>query len=136
MSRDTYKYNFKLRNRVVHTGITNDLDRRAREHRRDSGVDGHITKVGIRTTLDAARNWEREQRALEKPTEGYAVEMKTPNVNGLKLVEKTDEPSSTHPFARVWVLRCPMGHLVRVNSCDAHIRRCPTCDPTARPEEA
>ena len=136
MSRDTYKYNFKLRNQVVHTGITKDLDRREKEHRRNSGVDGHITRIGIRTTLDAALKWEREQRELEKQTEGYAVEMKTPNVNGLKLVQKTNERSSTHPFALVWVLRCPVGHRVRVNSCDAHIRRCPTCDPTARPGES
>ena len=134
MSRDTYKYHFKLGNRIVHTGITSDLARREEEHRRASGVNGHIEQVGRRTTRPAALEWERRQREREKPTEGYTVAI-TPNRNGLVLVRKTNERSSTHPFALVWVLRCPRGHRVRANSCDAHIRRCPTCDPAARPEE-
>ena len=36
-SRTTYKYHFKLGNRIVHTGITKDLDRREAEHRRHEG---------------------------------------------------------------------------------------------------
>ena len=133
--RDTYKYHFKLGNRIVHTGITTDLDRREKQHRRASGLkNGHIEQVGRRTTRPAALEWERRQREREKPTEGYTVAI-TPNRNGLVLVRKTNERSSTHPFALVWVLRCPRGHRVRANSCDAHIRRCPTCDPAARPEE-
>lgn len=135
MTRDTYKYHFKLRNRIIHTGITNDLAVREAKHRRRSGADGRIEQVGRRTTREAALEWERQQRAAGKPTEGYTVEMTTPNVNGLRLVRKTDQRSSTHPFALVWVLQCPEGHTVRCNSCDAHIRRCPTCDPSARPEE-
>ena len=99
-----------------------------------SGIDGHIEQVGRRTTRAAALEWERWQREREKPTRGYTVAM-TPNPNGLVLVRKTNERSSTHRFALVWVLRCPQGHRVRANSCDAHIRRCPTCDPAARPEE-
>ena len=67
--RDTYKYNFKLGNKIVHTGITNDLDRREREHQRKAGWDrGHITKVGNRTTPEAAKNWEDVQRKAGKPT--------------------------------------------------------------------
>ena len=134
MTRDTYKYHFKLGNRIVHTGITNDLASREAQHRRESGVHGHIEQVGRRTTRAAALEWERRQRELGKPTEGYTVAM-TRNPNRLVLVRKTNERSSTHRFALVWVLRCPEGHRVRANSCDAHIRRCPTCDPTARPEE-
>ena len=30
--RDTYKYDYKVGNRIVHGGITNDLDRREEEH--------------------------------------------------------------------------------------------------------
>ena len=108
MSRDTYKYHFKLGNRIVHTGITNDLARREDQHRRASGLNGHIEQVGRRTTRAAALDWERRQRDREKPTEGYTVAM-TPNPNGLVLVRKTNERSSTHPFALVWVLRCPWG---------------------------
>ena len=30
--RDTYKYDYKVGNGIVHSGITNDLDRREQEH--------------------------------------------------------------------------------------------------------
>ena len=78
LSRDTYKYHFKLGNRIVHTGVTNDLARREEEHRRVSGIDGHIEQVGRRTTRAAALEWERWQREREKPTSspwqnGYLV---------------------------------------------------------------
>ena len=68
MSRDTYKYHFKKGNRIVHTGVTNDLDRREQEHKQDFGESGHIKKVGRATTHDAALDWEREQAEKGKPT--------------------------------------------------------------------
>ena len=68
MPRDTYKYHFKKGRRIVHTGITNDLDRREREHKQDFGNDGHIFKVGRATTRDAALEWEREQAKRGNPT--------------------------------------------------------------------
>ena len=68
-SRTTYKYHYKLGNRIVHTGITQDLDRREAEHRRHEGWErGHITQVGVRTTPEAAREWEQDQRSQGKPT--------------------------------------------------------------------
>ena len=57
--RDTYKYQFKVGNKVLHRGITSDLERRENEHQQDFGK-GHITQVGRRTTRDAALQWERE----------------------------------------------------------------------------
>ena len=57
--RDTFKYRFKVRNKVLHSGITNDLERREGEHERDFGT-GHITQVGRRTTREAALKWERD----------------------------------------------------------------------------
>ena len=67
--RDTYKYEFKIGNRVVHSGISNDLDRREREHRNRPGWGrGHIKQVGRRTTRDGAFQWEDEQRQKGKPT--------------------------------------------------------------------
>ena len=67
--RDTYKYHFKLGNKIVHTGITNDLRRRELEHQSRRGwAKGHIVKVGYRTTRSAALAWEDEQRRLGKPT--------------------------------------------------------------------
>ncbi len=68
MPRDTYKYHFKKGNKIVHTGITNDLDRREREHKSEHEESGHITQVGRKTTRDAALAWEREQAKKGKPT--------------------------------------------------------------------
>lgn len=67
--RDTYKYHFKLGNKIVHTGVTYDLERREAEHKQKRGWGkGHILQVGLRTTRDAALHWEGEQRKQGKPT--------------------------------------------------------------------
>lgn len=58
-SRDTYKYNFKVGNRIVHSGITKDLKRREEEHQQ-KWPNGHIKQVGHRTTEEAAREWENK----------------------------------------------------------------------------
>ena len=68
MARETYKYHFKRGHRIVHTGITNDLERRETEHKQNFGADGHILKIGRATTRDAALEWEREQAAKGRPT--------------------------------------------------------------------
>jgi len=58
--RNTYKYHFKVGRKIVHGGITDDLERREQEHQA-LWPKGHIKQVGIRTTEDAARKWEEEQ---------------------------------------------------------------------------
>ena len=58
--RNTYKYQFKVGNKIVHGGITNDLERREIEHQ-EKWPGGHIKKVGKKTTEDAARNWEKDK---------------------------------------------------------------------------
>ena len=68
MARDIYKYHFKRGNNILHTGITNDLDRREQEHQRNIDSKGHIFQVGRRTTDDAAKSWEDDQRDKGKPT--------------------------------------------------------------------
>lgn len=60
--RDTYKYHLKRGNKVIRSGITNDLDRREKEHQRNHGKDVHIQQVGNRTTREGAREWEKKQR--------------------------------------------------------------------------
>ena len=67
MARDTYKYHFKKGNKILHTGITNDLERREQEHRQTYGESGHIKQVGRATTRDAALKWESEQAKGETP---------------------------------------------------------------------
>jgi len=60
--RDTYKYHLKRGNTVIRSGITNDLDRREKEHQRNYGKDVHVQQVGNRTTREGARTWEKKQR--------------------------------------------------------------------------
>jgi predicted GIY-YIG superfamily endonuclease len=58
--RDTYKYHFKVGNKIVHGGITDDLERREQEHQQ-RWPKGHIVQVGRRTTEEAAREWEKDK---------------------------------------------------------------------------
>ena len=55
--RDTYKYLYKIGNKIIHGGITNDLERREQEHQQ-KWLKGHIKQVGHRTTEEAAMKWE------------------------------------------------------------------------------
>ena len=66
--RNTYKYHSKRGNKVLHTGITNDLERREQEHQSEIDLNGQITQVGNRTTRVSAKVWEDEQRKNGKPT--------------------------------------------------------------------
>ena len=62
-ARDTYKYDFvDKKGRILHSGITNDLDRREGELKRKYNQSGDIRQVGNRTTRDAAREWELGKR--------------------------------------------------------------------------
>ncbi len=69
--RDTYKYQFKIGNLIVHKGATNNLQRRENEHKNSGRYvvhngkrlywkDGHIHQVGAITTKEAATKWARE----------------------------------------------------------------------------
>lgn len=56
----TYRYRFKVGERVVYCGITTDLVRREREHRR-RWPEGRIEPVGAATTREKAWSWEKQQ---------------------------------------------------------------------------
>ena len=60
--REAHRYHLKRGNKILRSGITNDLDRREKEHQQEYGPDVHITKVGRVTTRNAARAWEKEER--------------------------------------------------------------------------
>jgi len=62
---NTYKYVFKIGNKIVHGGITDDLERREPEHKKKHPK-GHIKQVGRRTTEEAAREWENERGYIAK----------------------------------------------------------------------
>ena len=67
-NRTTYRYNLKEGHKIIHTGITNNLERREQEHQQKYGDKVHIKQVGVRTTKEAALEWEEEQRQQGKPT--------------------------------------------------------------------
>jgi len=57
------------------------------------------------------------------------------NKHGQELLEKVDLPSRSHPYARLWRMRCTTCDSVHeCNSCDAHLRRCPFCQHGQPPE--
>ena len=61
-SRNTYKYHLKRGNKIIRSGIANDLDRREDEHQREYGEGVHVKKVGRATTREGAKDWEKEQK--------------------------------------------------------------------------
>lgn len=67
--RDTYKYAFKVGNKIVHRGITTDLEKRENAHQnsRQPWANGHIVQIGRRTSRDAALKWESEQQKTITP---------------------------------------------------------------------
>ncbi len=60
-ARNTYKYDFKIKQKIVHSGITNDLERREVEHQQ-KWPKGHIVQVGNKTTEEVAREWEETKQ--------------------------------------------------------------------------
>ena len=62
MPRKTFKYHLKQGNRILRSGITNDLDRREREHQQQYGPGVHMDKVGYASTREGAEKWEKEQK--------------------------------------------------------------------------
>ncbi len=59
MARNTYKYHLKQGNKIVHRGITDDLNRREGEHQKEF-PNSKIEQIGRQTTRDAALQWERD----------------------------------------------------------------------------
>lgn len=57
--RNAYKYHFIKNGKVVHRGITEDIERREREHK-NTYRGGHMKKIGRCTTKNAALEWERD----------------------------------------------------------------------------
>jgi predicted GIY-YIG superfamily endonuclease len=62
--RDTYRYKLKDGNRVVYIGITNEPERRVREHDSDGHKFCKMEIVGPKVSEDTAKKWEEE--SIEK----------------------------------------------------------------------
>lgn len=50
------------------------------------------------------------------------------NKNKQQVINKTDNHSLSHPFAKIWVLLClRCKNEYGCNGSDAHLRKCPNC---------
>ena len=56
--RDTFKYHFEVDGKIVHRGVTNDLERRNAEHQ-VRWPNGRIVKIGHKTTREQGLAWEK-----------------------------------------------------------------------------
>lgn len=55
------RYDFKKGNKIIHSGITKDPERREQEHK-DRFGSGKLHKVGPKVTEESARNWEETKQ--------------------------------------------------------------------------
>lgn len=68
-SRNTRKYHIYKNRRLIYAGIsTRPLDTRLAEHRQDFGDGISIRQVGVATTAEAAREWEKGESERGVPT--------------------------------------------------------------------
>jgi len=58
--RDTNRYRLKDGNKIVYIGITNDPERRAREHHDEHIKFTKMEVVNPKVTEDSARKWEED----------------------------------------------------------------------------
>lgn len=59
--RGTFKYHLKQGNKIIRSGVTNDLKRREKEHQAKY-PGSRIQKIGNVTTRAAALNWEKDEK--------------------------------------------------------------------------
>ena len=69
-NRKTVNYNLKQGNKVVYKGTTNDLEKRAQEHRAGGKEFSNIEKVGRAKTEQGARVAEAKQLATYRKNHG------------------------------------------------------------------
>jgi predicted GIY-YIG superfamily endonuclease len=64
--RNTFTYDFKVGQKIVHSGITKDLEEREKAHQQ-RWPKGHIVKVGAAKTEEAALAWEKTKHKAITP---------------------------------------------------------------------
>ena len=68
VTRNVYRYHFKLGNKIVCTGLTHDIQLCERKRLSEPGWSkGHIFQVGPRVEYADALEWLREQKKKGKP---------------------------------------------------------------------
>ena len=68
--RDTVNYNMKRGNKVVYKGITNNLEKREAEHRRDGKDFTSVQQVGRKKTSVGAKKEEERQLKVYRKNNG------------------------------------------------------------------
>ncbi len=68
--RDTVNYNLKQGGKVVYKGTTNDLEKRAAEHKADGKKFSHIQQVGRAKTENGASKEETRQLGVYRSNNG------------------------------------------------------------------
>ncbi len=64
--RNYYRYDFKVGNKIVHSGITKDVERRENEHQQRWPA-GHIKQVGPAVTKQSALAWGKTKHKTITP---------------------------------------------------------------------
>lgn len=131
--KDTYKYYFVVDGYAYHVGITNNPHRREQEHRSNFHRNGDLMVVGRRVTRTSALRWERGQRAIGAPTEGYSrwSPPKYDRVDSRPLtrseqrsgqrppsVASAEPDQSTDPLAPGEEILAKAGHILWAAHCD------------------
>ena len=57
--RNIRRYHYWWRGKVVHRGVTKDLEKREQDHKQ-KWPGGHIQQIGPSVTKDTSLKWERE----------------------------------------------------------------------------
>lgn len=105
MPRETSKYHFKRGNKILHTGITYDLERREQEHKRNIDSAGHIFQVvaqhGTLQRLGRTISGEGASQRARDLTRPVSVAM-TARAGGGKLQAELDcDSGRVRPVARL-----------------------------------
>ena len=65
--RDTYRYRFNSPSgKILRSGITNDPERREREHKATLSKNGSLEKVGPPVSRETALKWEGRKPTADK----------------------------------------------------------------------
>lgn len=77
--RDTTRYVLYQGNKLQYVGITNDLDRRTREHEAEGMEFTRVKKVGPRVSRQTANEWESDR--IRKYQRNHGGKLPTYNKN-------------------------------------------------------
>lgn len=81
-NRDTSRYELYQGNKLQYVGITNDLERRTREHQAEGMNFNRVEKVGPAVTRDTANKWESDRIGTYQRNHGGSLPPYNKNTSG------------------------------------------------------